>query len=161
MSDFDINAFLDAELTEPMATQPERPPEGEWLARIATVSSPDEIKTKWIKGPEGARTWTKLAVPFELIDEELLRKLNRKNPIRVTSDWELDVDSATSRPITGPGKNVALGRLRAALGQNVPGQPWNFMKLPGAGPLKVTIKHRKNPDNPDDPYVNVTKVSPV
>lgn len=161
MSDFDVNAFLNAEVDEPMATQVEKPPEGDWLARIAKISGPDEIATKWVKGPEGGRTWTKIAIPFELFDPELLTKMGRKNPIRVTSDWELEVDSATSRALTGPGKNVQLGRLRAALGQNIAGQPWSFSQLPGAGPVKVTIKHRKNPQNPDDPFVNVTKVSPA
>lgn len=46
----------------------------------------------------------------------------------------------------GPNKNVKLGRLREAVGQNKPG-PWNFAKLKGAGPMKISVSIK--PDKED------------
>lgn len=156
---FDINEFLGSSVNAPMATRPERPEPGTYLARIANVESADDIAKKWIKPPEGGRTWIKFEVPFDIIDEALLAKLGRTKPFRVSSDWRLDVVEGTSTPATGNGKNIDLGRLRAALGQNTPGQPWSFSQLPGAGPVKVTIVHQANKQNPDDPFVKVKGVA--
>ncbi len=43
----------------------------------------------------------------------------------------------------GPNKNLSLGQIREALGQNIPGQKWNFSHLKGAGPIAFTVKHRE------------------
>jgi hypothetical protein len=40
----------------------------------------------------------------------------------------------------GPGKNVALGQLRAVLGQNKPGKRWSFQELLG-GVARVLVEH--------------------
>lgn len=153
---FDINAFLATSTSEPMATRPAIVPAGEYTARVADVESPDEIATKWIVAPRGNQTWPKLAIPFVLVDEALKATLGRTN-VRVTSDFRLDVDSA-NRFETGNGKNVDLGRLRAALGQNIPGQAWTFSMLPGAGPVRVEVVHQPNKTDPDNPYVRVRRV---
>ena len=39
------------------------------------------------------------------------------------------------------GKNVRLGRLRAAIGQNVPGEPWSPDMIVGQ-PLRIKVKNR-------------------
>ena len=98
-------------------------------------------------------------MPFDIFDEALLNSLGRKQPIRVVSDWRLDVDAG--RAASGPGKNIQLGRLRAALGQNTLGAAWSFAMLAGAGPLKVQVTHQPNQKDPSDPYVKVKSVSPV
>ena len=41
---------------------------------------------------------------------------------------------------TGKNKNIELGRLRAAAGQN-DGQPWSVGHLRGAGPMMVKVVH--------------------
>ena len=56
----------------------------------------------------------------------------------------------------GSNKNVKLGRLREALGQNKNGQAWSFGMLKGAGPIKVSIEPDKK--NPED-YSRVVKVA--
>lgn len=158
---FNVNAFLSATTDAPMSTQPMKAPAGKYRARVANPESPDDVATKWFQAPSGARTWWKLAIPFEIIDETLLASMNRKQPLRVVSDWTLDIDSATNAPTTAPGKNIDLGRLRAALGQNAPGVPWSFSQLFGAGPVMVEIVHRKNPKDESDPFVNVKRVEPA
>lgn len=52
--------------------------------------------------------------------------------LEITEDGYLDF---------GPNKNLALGQVRAALGQNNPGETWSFNYLRGAGPLAWIVKH--------------------
>jgi hypothetical protein len=153
-TDFDIDALLGSTTTQPMSTRAETPPEGKALAKIASLDSPDDIKTKWIKAPKGGRTWFGLAIPFDVIDEAYLAKANRTK-VRVYSDWQLDVDAA-SRLDASKGKNTKLGQLRAAVGQNEPmteGFIAALQQLAGAGPVLVTIKADKDPQ-----YVKVVQV---
>jgi hypothetical protein len=56
------------------------------------------------------------------------------------------------------GKNVDLNRLRAAVGQNEKGKPWNIMMLKGAGPLKVTTGLRADKNSADVYYTDVKAV---
>lgn len=55
----------------------------------------------------------------------------------------------------GPNKNVQLGQLRAAAGQNEPGKPWKPADLEGQI-LKVKVKH-----DPSGRFANVEEVSPA
>ena len=57
----------------------------------------------------------------------------------------------------GTGKNVALGRLRDALGQNKPGKPWRWGDLVG-GVAMLKITHRVV-DETGDIFAEVKKVS--
>ena len=43
---------------------------------------------------------------------------------------------------TGKNKNIELGRVRKAVGQNADG-PWNITQLRGAGPVLVKVVHRE------------------
>lgn len=158
---FDVNQFLSGSTDAPMATRPEKPKEGTYLARVSQVENPDEVGTKWIQPPEGNRTWIKLSIPFDVYDPTLLESMGRKQPIKVWSDWRLDIDENSGGAATGAGKNIDLGRLRAALGQNSPGVPWTFNQLFGAGPVKVKIVHQTNKQNPDDPFVKIVRVEPA
>jgi len=54
------------------------------------------------------------------------------------------------------GKNVQLNRVRAAVGQNEAGKPWNLEMLQGAGPLKVHVKLRPDKNAPDVIYNDVS-----
>jgi uncharacterized phage protein gp47/JayE len=49
----------------------------------------------------------------------------------------------------GPGKNIGLNKLRAALGQNKKGQKWNYKMLDGAGPVKVMVVNNPDRQSPD------------
>ena len=54
------------------------------------------------------------------------------------------------------GKNVQLNRVRAAVGQNEAGKPWNLEMLQGAGPLKVHVKLRPDKNASDVIYTDVS-----
>ncbi len=157
---FDINDFMQGQVAEPMATAPENVPEGTFKARIAEIESPDEIATKWIMAPRGNMTWPKLTIPFVILDEAVMKQMGRTKPPVVRSDFRLDVVEGGSSLLTGPGKNVDLGKLRAALGLNQPGVPFTWTQLPGAGPVMVTVKHQENAREPGNPYVKVVRVAP-
>lgn len=58
-----------------------------------------------------------------------------------------------------PDNNQALALLREALGQNQEGKAWTPSQLRGAGPAMITVKHRDNPDDPENPYCEVAKVN--
>ena len=55
-------------------------------------------------------------------------------------------------------KNIALGRLRDALGLNDPTRPFTFNDLLSQ-PAIVKIEHSPNPKDAENPYANVTKVA--
>ena len=58
----------------------------------------------------------------------------------------------------GPFKNAELNKLRAAFGMNKNGLPWKFADFVGKA-AKITVTHRPNPENAQEPYVNVTAVT--
>jgi hypothetical protein len=55
------------------------------------------------------------------------------------------------------GKNVSLGKLREAVGQNKPGKPWSPAHLNGAQ-LDVLVTHRADKDT-GDIYAEVKRVA--
>lgn len=146
MSVFDTNALLNATLSEPNDTQLIPIPEGEWTGVISKV----EIRT--VKGKDGEVPVCE--VSWDLDSPEVQTVTGRdKNSVR-QSLW-LDLTSSGTLDM-GKGKNTALGRLRDALGQNVPGKPWSFGQLTG-GVATVMVGHRVADDGQIN--ANVKKVS--
>ena len=59
---------------------------------------------------------------------------------------------------SGTNKNVKLGALRSALGQNT--APWSFRNLDGAGPIpNVKVKHVQDKRDAEKVYAEVAAVS--
>lgn len=58
------------------------------------------------------------------------------------------------------GQNIGLGRLRKALGQNQPGQPWAPTYLIGQS-AKIVCKHRADKNDPEVKYDGVATVLPI
>lgn len=54
----------------------------------------------------------------------------------------------------GPGKNVAIGKLRAAVGQNSPTAPWRFPMLLGQV-FSGEVIHKPNEKNPEQPFAEI------
>lgn len=127
MSNFNPEAFMNSTTSEASATQYLQVPEGEYNASIDTVT-PRSTQTgkallsiKWKVDDEAARNATGMAEPsvFQTVW------------LDIKDDGTLD---------GGPGKNVGLGKLREALGQNAPGKPWAPGMLVG-GVAKIRVKH--------------------
>jgi hypothetical protein len=99
-----------------------------------------------------------MSVNWEIKDEDLRRQLDRTP--RVRQDIWLDQDANGDLDYS-KGKNVGLGRLREALGQNQPGQAWSPAALKGAGPAMLVVTERPDKDNRDIIYNDVKSVGVV
>ena len=95
-------------------------------------------------------TWTLQASP------QILEAIAR-DEAQVRQSLIVDVNAAGTGLDFGKGKNIQLGRLREAVGQNQDGQPWAPSRLVG-GSANVKIKHRIDGE---DTYDEVDTVTPL
>lgn len=120
-------------------------PEG-YRAQIAT----DGIglaNFKFKQGERAGQTGYRMTVKWEIDDpDKSLEKQIARKPI-VTQSIMLDITSEGALDM-GEGKNVQLGRLREAVGQNANGRPWSPAMLIGQM-ARINVKHRVNPENGD------------
>lgn len=128
MSVFDTDAFMNAQFTEALDTQYVPAPEGEYPASVKEVKTRTTDKGNVI-----------LDVTWETSDDSV-REATGLDTTQIRQSIFLDV-SPNGGLALGPGKNVQLGRLRAAVGQNKPGQAWGFGNLVGAVAI-IKVKHR-------------------
>lgn len=131
MSQFDPDLFLSATTTEANSTQAIPVPEGEFNAVVEDVSvrqAKDSVilDIKWSVDDEGVRQATGLPTPT----------VRQSVFLDVTPSGGLDASK---------GKNVQLGRIREAMKQNTPGQPWAPAMLKGCV-ARVSVKHRTYQD---------------
>lgn len=97
-------------------------------------------------------------VSFSIIDDTgMLRELLGRDPV-VTHGYFCDttLDPSTGKQILdyAKGKNVWLGKLREAVGQNIPGQPWSLPQLKGQA---LTIVVVQDPSKTSDDIYNRVK----
>lgn len=129
MSLFNPDTFLNSTFTDANDTQYIPVPEGEWQATV------DKVEAK-VVGQENPRPV--LNVIWKVTDPAVQQVTGRaENSVRQTI-W-LDVTESGGLDF-GKGKNVGLGKLRDALGQNTPGKPWAPGMLVG-GVACVKVKH--------------------
>jgi len=147
MSVFDPNTFIHNEVKGEMDTVQVPIPEGEYPAFI------DEVTAQAIDTKNGQQM--ALNVLFTITDDEVKEELGRDVVIARQTVW-LDLDDNGALDL-GKGKNVGLGKLRAAVGQNT-AKAWAPGMLQGAGPVKVMITHTYNSEK-DETYANVSKVT--
>jgi hypothetical protein len=69
---------------------------------------------------------------------------------------ELEADGSIAG---GPNKNVKLGKVREAVGQNKAGKPWAPRQLIGAGPCIIRVTQRPDKDDPEVIYNDVGRVA--
>jgi hypothetical protein len=156
---FNMDAFLNTPVDEPTSTRITICPEGEYRAIIDDVS--ESGINSWVRPPIDTKRgpMTILQVPWVILDEDVKKTVGRDKVV-VNMDIILDVDTITGQLIKGDGKNVSLGRLRSALGQNdAPG--WTFTKLPGAGPALVKVTHRPDRNDPEIKYPEIRRVTRI
>lgn len=127
MSAFNPDTFLNTEATEANATAYTPVPEGEFNASIKTIKprvltdGRAVLDISWVVDDEQARTETGMAEP----------SVRQTIWLDTTESGGLDF---------GKGKNVGLGRLRDAVGQNQAGKPWAPGMLVGQV-AKVKVSH--------------------
>ncbi len=147
MSTFDPSLLEETVIDASNATSIEPVPEGEYNGLIDDYTFRDQIETKFGK-----------RVPIDIywiIDDADLRKKLDREVVTVKQGMLLEINDDGSLAV-GPGQNVGLGRLRAALGMN--GKGFSFPKFKGAGPARVLVVHRVVGE---DTYSEVKKVVPI
>lgn len=161
LAPFDADAFMgqtvDAELDTVIAI----PPEGDYRAMIGTIDSEKSFRTFEAKeGKNAGREFTIFQPTFVLQDDPRLaevRAARGDNDVSVThKGMFLDLTDAGQLD-TSKGRNVDLGRLRDAVGQNqTPG--WTFKMLEGAGPVMVHVIHEKDKNDDTKKFARVSRV---
>lgn len=155
MSQFDPDQFLTAEQQQALEDKYTPIPEGEYQAMV--INNPDnenqQIKVRDIvpeRGRRAGETIYVLDVPCQIDapgDELAHGKVVRYSAF-------LDINEAGSLE-TGPNRNVQLGALRTAVGQNDANKPWKPMDLEGQV-LRIKVEHDK-----EGRYSNITEVAPA
>lgn len=148
--DFLFNAVVEA----PNATIRRIPPEGEYHASVAEIKMDNVTFTK---GDRKGINAPKMVITWNLLDEKLEAEWERKD-IKFVDNFILDLDKF-NKIDTGPDKNILLGQLREALGQNE-GQ-WTPGMLKDTRPVLIVIKHRKDKDDDEKTYASVSRIAAV
>ena len=150
MSAFDLETFLSSTTDAPLSTRLPTIPAKDYLA---VISSHD----KWCRIrvlTEGEFAGRPIAeIYFDILDEEA-KAVSGMDTVRVRREYWLDLN-ANNKIDWSNGKNVQLGQLREAVGQNKPGIP--FAQLRGAGPLRVTVIQEPDKKDASIIYNRVTK----
>lgn len=154
---FDPNTFLNTEVSGAMETKYPLIPESQEGYR-AVVKKVDGRVEKVTKGPNVGKDQPICDVTFVVDDEGVRQQLQMPEPT-IRMSLFLDMNAAGQLEL-GTGKNIQLGRLREALGQNDPNTPWTFSKLVG-GACKIKVKHSPNEKDPSSPFANVSGVAPL
>jgi len=148
MSQFDPNQFLDMQFTEANDTVIINPDDGEYQAQIEKIDF-----RPWQSKSDPSKAGLALDITWELQSEAARQKTGR-DKVTVRQGLMLDMLSNGGFDM-GKGKNIGLGRLREAVGQNIGGRPWTPSQLVGQM-AKVLVKQRVDGDSI---YVDVKGVT--
>lgn len=154
-SPFDADAFLSTTVDGPMSTAPLNCDEGEYKAIIDDGEK--AIAFRSFPGKNGKPDSHQCVIQFSILDDAQKARMQREKVLVPMTCW-LDLNKEETGLDLSDGKNVALGRLRKAVGQN--DGAWNPAMLKGKGPLMVKVTHRSNPET-GDKYHEVSRVAPL
>ena len=152
-SAFDANAFMGTSYSDAAETHYTPIPESDYLAIIGSDENDLVVRSgRSDKGP-----WARLDVNWYIDDEELERQLSMDR-IRVRQSIWLDIEGDPPHLVWGTNRNIKLGKVREAVGQNTGGD-WNIAMLRGAGPALVHVVQDPSEDDPEVIYNNVVRVT--
>ena len=160
---FNPQTFLGQTVNAPMATSVTPAPEGEWTAIISAKIPLVEWfgEAEWKDKQTGQQKSQPTAkIPVEIVDERA-KELVKRNTLMVTYDLFLDL-LPNGHLDTGEDKNVRLGALREALGQNQDPN-WTWERLFGAGPFVAKVVHQrdKTGNRPDEIFAKISRVTRI
>ena len=163
LSQFDAELFLNEEYNEANETERVLMPQG-WLPACRIVDL-DIIRPRLLRDNEGKDFWTSPQLhPTFVIDDEGTRELlNTREGVELKFRPRIFLDLApdTGGLDFGANRNLILGQLREAMGQNVPGQPWSVANLRDGPPVNILVKHRAMKNNPDIIMEEVSRFAAV
>jgi hypothetical protein len=164
MPDFNPDDFMSQTVDQPLDIERTMVPEGEYKARIDDFTSDafETFKFEYKRGPNAGQEGQmhKFNCPL-VIDDAALQAKMQMDKIRVYHTCTLDFDDQ-GQLMFGPNRNIDLGKLRNAVGQNNPG-PWSIGMLRGAGPFMVKVQHRrgKRKDGTDFTIAEPIRFAPI
>lgn len=150
---FDAGTFMNQSVDAKLDTIVKQCPEGEFKAVIDDFG---EDAFRSFTSKNNGKDYTVFSPPFVIQDPNVAAELGRDKVTVFHKGMFIDI-GADGGLDTSSGKNIDLGRLRDALGQNKPGG-WSFSNLKGAGPVMVKVVHESDKDDPEKKYARVTKV---
>lgn len=153
LSGFDADTFLDGAVSGEMQTKIDPIPVGDqYKGTIDNIEARKLDPTP--KSPNGSLV---IEVTWLIDAPDVAAALNRQ---KLTSRQSIFVDvTSTGALDLSKNKNVSLGRLREALGQNKPGEKWSPRNLVGAGPCLLSIQHRPDKNDSSIMYDFVAKAA--
>lgn len=150
---FNADTFMNTAVEGAMDTKVVPIPEDEYEATIENFSV-RQFEGKRIDENTGQnQILTSLDIIWLINNPQVAADLGRDR-LTVRGSMFLDMTPEGTLDM-GKGKNVSLGRLREALGQNDPGRPWAPGMLKGAGPLLIRVTQRPNPNDPESAFNDV------
>jgi hypothetical protein len=150
INSFNPDDFINSSISESNSTKTIPVPQGEYPAYI------EKVTPRTWSSKDGTKAGIALDILWNIQDPAVQQQLGRDS---VTSKQGLMLDTTPTGGLdTSVGKNIGLGRLRAALDLNTPGQPFSFAMLPGRQ-AKVTISHRIADENTFDEVKAVSKLA--
>lgn len=141
---FDPDAFMNQTVDAPLESEYKLVPVAEYRAMIDDFTSEAIIQREFTykQGPKTGQpgVMTIFICPFILDAPQVAADLNRTKLV-VTRDYILDIDENTGKLATGPNRNVPLGQLRKAVGQEATPN-WVIPMLRNQGPVMVKVIHK-------------------
>lgn len=110
-------------------------PPGEWLF---IAGKPSIASFVFKSGEREGETGYRMVLPWACQAQEVLTQLDRER-VTVTQSVLLDLTDDQTGLDMGKGKNITLGQIRTALGQNEPGSDWSPAMIEGQ-PAVLKIK---------------------
>lgn len=163
-SSFDADAFMQRTVDQPLETDYKMCPVGEYPATIDDFTSEaiQQFNFDYKQGPRAGQpgVMTKFNCPFVINDPAIAQQLGRD---KVVVEKQITLDLGPDGGLDwGVNKNVELGRLRQAAGQNQPG-PWQIGKLKGVSGLMVKVEHTQftRKDGTKGERAEVTRVTRI
>lgn len=145
---FDVEALLETQIEGSLSTSRDPIPEGDYTGVV------DDIKARTITMRDGDEKVI-VSVMWNIDDAEVAAELGVDN-LRCKQDLWVDLTDEGGLDL-GKGKNIDLGRLREALGQNGD-RAWTFQHLVGKT-ATLEIIQVPDKDDPDTIYNRVKTVT--
>lgn len=162
LSPFDADSFMGQSFDGELDTVIVVPPEGDYRAMIGEFDSEKGFRTfvSDKPGKNQGREFTIFSPPFALQDDPRLTEVKAARGSDDVTVFHkgifLDLTDQGGLDFS-KGKNVDLGRIRDAVGQNQkPG--WKFTDLIGAGPVMVHLIHERDQNDDTKKYARISRV---
>lgn len=161
---FDPDKFMQTTVDQPFETERTLCPAGEYKMVVDDFTSEafEAIEFEYKKGERAGTKGVmhKFNCPFVILDDKVAADLDQEKVI-VYKTINLDLDD-DGNLVWGKNKNIALGQLRNAVGQNGPG-PWAPSQLRGSKTFIGKVEHRTGKRKDGTPFTRaeVTTVAPI